>query len=205
MSYVWVEGGYGARPGKRDNHTAISYYGSGTRNQPSEHLDRVFPFRNVRYELVPDTEGNGRQRGGFGAVRSFLLTDTKSTVVSTLGCRGRFAPWGFDGGGTARKNRIVYAEGSPDEAQIGVLTSKFSVESGRTLSLYQSGGGGWGDPRERRPEWVLEDVIDELVSLERARDVYGVAIDVVDADALDLRIDWDETRRLRGEGGGVDG
>jgi N-methylhydantoinase B len=197
VSYVWVEGGYGARPGKRDNHTAISYYGSGTRNQPSEHLDRVFPFRNLRYEFVPDTEGAGRHRGGFGAVRSIGLTNTARTVVSTLGCRGKYPPWGFGGGSPGQTNRIVYAEGTPEEAQIGVLTSQFPVAGERTLSLYQSGGGGWGDPHERPPEWVLEDVLDELVSLQRARGVYGVAIDVLDADALDLRIDWEATQELR--------
>lgn len=54
-----------------------------------------------------------------------------------------------------------------------------------------------GEPRTRPPEWVLDDVKDEIVSLEAARDVYGVAIRVVDQEACLYEVDAEETARLR--------
>ena len=65
------------------------------------------------------------------------------------------------------------------------------------IKFWEGGGGGWGEPRTRPQEWVLEDVKDEIVSLEAARDVYGVAISVVDQDACLYEVDAGETERLR--------
>ena len=59
------------------------------------------------------------------------------------------------------------------------------------------GGGGFGDPLERDPQLVLTDVMDEWLTVETVRDYYGVAIDVVDAEALDYRIDEKKTAELR--------
>ena len=60
------------------------------------------------------------------------------------------------------------------------------------IRVRSSAGGGWGDPRERDPEAVLADVLDEIVSVEAAREVYGVAL-TADARAVDM----DATARLR--------
>ena len=53
-----------------------------------------------------------------------------------------------------------------------------SLESDDVVSYETPGGGGYGDPLKRDPEAVLSDVIDEKVSVERAREVYGVVVDV---------------------------
>jgi N-methylhydantoinase B len=70
------------------------------------------------------------------------------------------------------------------------------LQPGELLGHLLSGGGGYGDPREREPERVREDVLMRFVSVERAREAYGVAFTT---DALDdsLEIDWEETARLR--------
>jgi hypothetical protein len=85
-----------------------------------------------------------------------------------------------------------------------MFTTKAILKKGDQVYFASNGGGGYGLPWERKPEKVLEDVVDELLSIEKARNVYGVAIDVVDADALDYRIDEDETKRLRAELAGND-
>jgi N-methylhydantoinase B len=78
-----------------------------------------------------------------------------------------------------------------------MFTSKAILKKGDKVYFASNGGGGYGLPWMRKPESVLEDVIDELLSLDKARAVYGVAIEAVDPDALDYRIDAEETRRLR--------
>jgi len=71
------------------------------------------------------------------------------------------------------------------------------LKKGDKIFYASSGGGGFGDPLERDPQLVLTDVMDEWLTVETARDYYGVAIDVVDAEALDYRIDEKKTVELR--------
>jgi N-methylhydantoinase B len=59
------------------------------------------------------------------------------------------------------------------------------------------GGGGLGDPLERDPKLVLEDVIDDWVSLERARKDYGVVIVAIDPEILEYEIDYEATKKKR--------
>ena len=65
------------------------------------------------------------------------------------------------------------------------------------LDFISNGGGGFGDALEREPESVLEEVIDGFMTVDKARRMYGVVIDVVDPDIHDLRIDRAATEKLR--------
>ena len=197
VMYIWKEGGYGARPGKKDNHTAISLYASGTRNEPVEVQERVYPILTHRYEFVTDSAGAGRHRGGIGVTRDFELTHADATL-SVLGSRGVQPVWGWEGGLPALGSGLVYDSGGPDELEIGVMRSGVHARKGRLIRFWEGGGGGWGDPRTRPAEWVLEDVIDGFVSLDNARELYGVAVRVVDEDAARYEIDHETTSRLRG-------
>ena len=80
-----------------------------------------------------------------------------------------------------------------------MFTTKAKLKKGDQLEFGSNGGGGYGLPWERKVESVLDDVIDGLLSIEKARDVYGVAITEVDADALVYEVDEEETERLRAE------
>jgi N-methylhydantoinase B len=194
--YLWKEGGYGARPGKKDNHTAISLYASGTRNEPVEVQERVYPILTHRYEFIPDSAGPGRHRGGIGVARDFELTHGDATL-SVLGSRGVVPVWGWEGGMTALGSGLVYDADGPDEEEIGVMRSGVHARKGAVIRFWEGGGGGWGDPRTRPAEWVLEDVIDGFVSIEKARDLYGVAVRCLDEDAARYAVDEEETARLR--------
>ena len=66
------------------------------------------------------------------------------------------------------------------------------MKKGDVIRLQTAGAGGWGNPLERDPEMVLDDVRNGKVSIGRARDVYGVAI-----DNKTLQVNLDETRKLR--------
>ena len=200
VMYIWKEGGYGGRPGKRDNHTAISLYASGTRNEPVEVQERVYPILTHRYEFITDSAGAGRHRGGIGVTRDFELTHGDATL-SVLGSRGVEPVWGWEGGLPALGSGLIHDWGGDEELEIGVMRSGVQARKGAVIRFWEGGGGGWQDPKTRPPKWVLEDVADGFVSIEAARDVYGVALRLLDEDAAAYEIDEPETARLRGQAG----
>ena len=84
------------------------------------------------------------------------------------------------------------------------MRSGVHARKGAVIRFWEGGGGGWRDPATRPPEWVLEDVIDGFVSIEAARDVYRVAVVVVDEDAAVYEVDGKGTARLRDGDSGSD-
>jgi N-methylhydantoinase B len=197
VMYNWLEGGYGARPAKRDNHTAMSLFCSGTQNQPIERAEYEYPIMFERYALVADSAGPGRHRGGLGVAKNFWVTHGDATV-SVLGDRELTPSWGAGGGKRANLgNQLIYRAGESDEQVIGMKRSGVPVEAQHLLTYWQGGGGGYGSPAERRPEWVLEDVVNGYVSIEGARKDYLVEIKLVDETAGIYEIDAETTARLR--------
>src|SRR5919112_3711280 len=78
-----------------------------------------------------------------------------------------------------------------------MFTTKAILKTGDKVYFASNGGGGYGLPWKRKPQAVLDDVVDGLMSLGKARDVYGVAINVIDEESLQYEIDEVETARLR--------
>ena len=78
-----------------------------------------------------------------------------------------------------------------------MLASEEPIRVGEVVEVWSSGGGGYGDPRERDPELVLRDVRLGFVSQQAARDVYAVAVVCEDELADRWRVDAPETARLR--------
>jgi N-methylhydantoinase B len=191
VMYTWVEGGYGGRPGKKDNHSAMSLFASGTQSIPIESLEREHPVRFERFEYLTDSEGAGRHRGGFGVEKS-LKPQVSGTAITCQGDRGRFVPWGYGGGHDGTPNSLM-----DGDLEIGVFAVDHHLEPGALVRTRTNGGGGFGSPLDRPPEWVLEDVVDELISVEKAREVYGVVISVGDPDLLEYELDAAATEAAR--------
>ena len=188
--YEALAGGYGGRA-TRDGPDAVQAHGQNTENAPIEEIEINYPFRISRYELVENSEGAGRYRGGLGLRRDYLFPDHEVSFT-VLADRDRWGPWGLFGGLAGRKARYVL---NPDGEAIE-LGSKVTLElkPGDVVSYRTCGGGGYGPPEERDPRAVLTDVGEGKVSPERAREVYRVAIDPTAG-----RIDAKETARLRAE------
>jgi N-methylhydantoinase B len=106
-----------------------------------------------------------------------------------------YPPRGTQGGGDGAASIPFRVRTDGAEEELRPISQEV-LEPGELLGHLLSGGGGYGDPREREPERVREDVLARFVGLERARDVYGVAFT---SDALDdsLEIDWEATAMLR--------
>ena len=189
--YCFLEtlaGGFGARL-HSDGPDAVQTHGQNTENAPIEETERNYPLRIARYELVDDSEGAGRQRGGLGLRRDYLFPDHGPTFT-ILADRDRAGPWGLAGGLAGRRASYILNPGDDERT----LSSKQTIElrPGDVISYRTCGGGGIGPPRERDPLLVLRDVRDGKVSAARARDVYGVAVDMATQ-----QVDAPQTASLR--------
>jgi N-methylhydantoinase B len=173
-----LAGGYGGRDGL-DGPDAVQSHGQNTENAPIEETERNYPVRIERYELVPDSDGAGRYRGGLGVRRDYVFPQEVSFTI--LADRDKAGPWGLFGGEPGLRAEYVL---DPDGEAVR-LGAKLTLDlpADTVLSYRTCGGGGWGPPAERDPALVLADVREGKVSAERARDVYRV---VLDGDAVDV-------------------
>jgi len=190
--YNYIEtygGGQGAMQAQ-DGMDAVQNHMTNTRNAPVEAIEVAYPLRVEAYGLIADSEGPGAQRGGLGMRRSIhvLGNEVRLTLSSD---RSEVAPWGLFGGQAAQPSRCLVVAPDGQQKRLPSKVTTF-VEGGHTIVTETPGGGGWGEPHKRNPQLVCHDVIEGLISIERAREVYRVAI-----DATTLEVDAAETLRLR--------
>jgi N-methylhydantoinase B len=183
-------GGWGARIGSDGPSAVVSLVQGDVRFMPVEVQETVTPVRVLEFGLHADSGGAGAWRGGLGIV-------LKREMLADCDYHGRFertrdAPWGFDGGRPGRvTHSFLQRDGdSPQPAPLkceGLPLKKGDIECAST-----SGGGGYGNPLERDPESVRRDVLEGYVTLDSAREQYGVVL-----DPQSLAIDEAATRALR--------
>lgn len=169
------EGSYGGRPGK-DGMDAVDCLSANIRNQPIEDLEMHLPFRFYRYELIEREFGHGRWRGGTSAVRDYAFLTPAQVTTESERHADIDPPPGVFGGTPGRPGRFwhVHADGRRERLYSKVNAHRF--EPGDRLVIEGVTSGGYGDPLDRDPALVLDNVLDELISLEQARDIYGVVI-----------------------------
>jgi N-methylhydantoinase B len=161
---------------------------------PLEMIENYWPYRYLLNEYVTDTAAPGQWRGAPAVhYRRWHTDDMRCTIYNASYCHPLA---GYAGGHRGAGNYWVIREGAPDE--LVVTESCYAEPLPRDSQLFaQSGaGGGWGNPLDRDPEAVLDDWLDELVSLEAARRHYGVVIDAA-YEAVDLDATRAERERLR--------
>jgi N-methylhydantoinase B len=190
--FVFIDiqgGGAGARPTK-DGRDGQDSHLARFKNTPIEAVELEYPVRIRRYEFIPDSGGAGKYRGGLTVRRDIeVLTDDVS--LARYADRQRFGPFGLFGGKEGSKGKFLLNPDTPREEH---LKSKGLdiLNEGDVVSLRLPGAGGYGDPLERDPELLLQDVRDGKVTLESAREDYSVVI-----DPKSLKIDEAATKSLR--------
>src|ERR1700756_3545042 len=189
--YEILSGGTGARPDS-DGISAMDELVVNVMNTPIEAVESEFPVRVERYELACDSGGPGTFRGGLGVRRQWRILAEESSVNLRMDRFKFFSPRVF-GAKPARASKAVLNPGSGAERALTSKVAGLLLKRGDLLSVEFAGGGGWGDPLERDIGRVRDDVARGYVSLEAAREDYGVALD------RDLGIDPDATARLRGK------
>ena len=171
--------------------------GGGALRAPIEEEERDIPWRWLWCEMLQDSPGHGTYRGGMGAHMKYMNVSDPSTFrpgdlwIFTGNSDGeKFAPFGILGGTGGRKAELwLYRDGE----KIPFHTmSQLEVRPGDIIETYSSGGGGVGNPLERDIEKVREDALNEYISVETAREVYGVVI-----DPATFEVDYEATGKLR--------
>ncbi len=174
--FVYVEalgGGMGARSMK-DGMDGVQVHITNTSNLPAEALETEYPLRVLRYELVQDSGGPGRFRGGL-AIRK----DIQALVPVTFSAhadRHRVAPWGIRGGQPGKPGRFVHnpAHGRPQRLRSKV--SGVKIDANGILSAQTAGGGGYGPPARRGVGAVESDFRNGKIGPAEARNSYGVVL-----------------------------
>jgi N-methylhydantoinase B len=144
---------------------------------PAEILESLYPVMFTQWALRPDSGGAGFNRGGLGAIYEIEALADGATDVSLLGERGKFPPFGVNGGGSAALNRFIYQ--TDDGEKTPAMVSKVAdvrIVKGQHVRLETPGGGGFGDPRTRDVARVGRDVRLGYVSREAARRDYRVEV-----------------------------
>lgn len=200
MFYEWLPGGWGGRNGKDGSDVTTACFGTGLMSQPNEGNERVNPTRTTEFQILRDSAGPGKWRGGAGVQKTSILLESENAVMSYICDRERAVVWGIEGGLPSMPHGLTIRRSGETEAKwLGSVFSDYPVYSGDEFARPTAGGGGFGDPMERDIKKVCEDVIDDYVSIERAARDYGVVIHEVDADLCEYEIDILATEKLRAE------
>lgn len=192
--WPWVEGfseglGMGGAKGI-DGESALIHYNNGdSGNVPIEVTETRSSIMTKRLELIPDSGGPGKWRGGLGTVRDLVACAPYTACITWHRYKSR--PWGLHGGKFPKEGNYSLVRHGGREEKVHNRTSEH-FNAGDICSNRTNGGGGFGDPLARDPVLVREDVIDGYVSIEGAQDDYGVVI-----DPRTLKICGEETKRLR--------
>jgi N-methylhydantoinase B len=177
IGFMGLKGGSGATFGVNGyDHIGMIDASGGVLDQDYEMFEQQTPHLLLRHEYWSDSSGVGQWRGGLGVETMFRIGGENTRVV-TFGDGDVEPAFGlFDGkGATLNKIELHYPDGKKYKA-----TSKDLVESvpqGTVLFQRAGGGGGYGDPYLRDPNLVAQEVKNGILSLEKAKEDYGVIID----------------------------
>lgn len=169
-----IQGGSGAT--REKDGIEATYYSASLKNTPIESVEAHVPVVIRRYELVPDSGGPGEHRGGSAMRLQFEVRHPEFTVQARGQERTRLQPWGVAGGRPGQSGKAILDPDTPDEKLIGKINI-LKLHTGDVIRIQSPAGGGYGDPYARPVEAVARDVRNGLVSVEHAREAYGVIVD----------------------------
>jgi N-methylhydantoinase B len=177
-------GGWGGTPYADGMSVTMDPLGN-CMNMPAETAELFFPIAYEAFEFRSDSAGAGRHRGGLGAnfkVRFLgggeLGMETSRTIEGSPGAAGGLPS-------AVQRASHIHADGAveviggihTDGSWTNPLLSSHRFKAGDVFMFESTGGGGWGNPLNRSEGEVLEDVLDEYISIDSAKKYYGVAID----------------------------
>ena len=182
-------GGMGAN--YRDDGHYVSIFPANGANTPVEIFESDTPLIVEKRELLPDSGGPGKMKGGLGRRVVFRVPDDDYAPLGPVNLgiqsgRYRYPAEGLFGGRPGSKAQFLVNEKPGDPYGLT------QAGPGDVITMDAAGGGGYGEPLKRDPDMVEQDVIEGYVSLERARDDYGVVI-----NPETMKVDRAATEKLR--------
>ena len=200
LFYDWLPGGWGGRMQHDGSNVTAACFGTGLMTQPGEGQERLTPVMADRFDILTDSPGPGQFRGGAGVVKSSVLGPSTNSVISYFCDRERSIVWGALGGLPSMPHGMtIQRKGESTAKWYGAAFSDVPIYEGDRFTRATAGGGGLGDPLDRDPKAVVEDVADGYVSIERAEKDYGVVVTTVDLDLAEYDYDPVATTSKRKE------
>ena len=191
--FAYVDLTAGARGGRPngDGPEGVPHPGANISNTSVEIAEVELPIRVEEYGIKQDTGGPGKYRGALSQVRSVRCL-AEEAILQLRSDKRRFPPYGLQGGkpGDPSWNILISGE---QETVLPTMGAR-RIAKDDVVSHIIAGGGGWGEPLERDPVLVQQDVWSEKLSIDYVKREYGVII-----DPESLQIDHEATSRLRHE------
>lgn len=192
-------GGWGGTPFSDGMHVTMDPLGN-CQNLPAETAEMLFPLRYNSFEMITDSPGAGKYRGGAG-VRMEVEFVGPGQIITMESSRTREGSPGTNGGGSGSRQKQLRRKADGSLESVGGLDDEgnwlpqmlggVQFKPNESFVFESGGGGGWGNPFDRDPELVARDVRNEVVSRERARSDYGVVL------TGDLQVDLKSTQQAR--------
>jgi len=184
-------GGWGARPWEDGESASVSVCQGDVRNAPVETIELKTPVLVKRRSLRAGSGGAGTFRGGLG-ITTEMESLAEGRWSSSQQGRTQLAPWGIRGGGPGLVGE-AYVKAAGDAEFHREDPYRKLLPPGSSVTIMTAGGGGWGDPLDREPSRVRLDVIEEYISRDDVRTVYGVVLDA------ETNVDDEATKKLRAQ------
>tara|TARA_Y100001968_G_scaffold275206_1_gene268810 strand:- start:427 stop:1143 length:717 start_codon:yes stop_codon:yes gene_type:complete len=145
---------------------------SSVRNTSVEVLEHISNIFHDRLELITDSAGAGRFRGGVG-IRRDVSFIADSEIIS-MKKKTKTSGWGLNGGRADSKNKMIIWPGTDKEKHVGMYRT--FMKKGESFQNYSAGGGGWGNPYAREIERIIDDIKNGYISRESAEKDYGLIV-----------------------------
>lgn len=185
-----LAGSWGAMA-DRDGVFGVPNPGGNLTNQPIEMIEALYPVEVTEYGMVPNSGGPGRFRGAPAFVRAYRMLGDEATLIMRSD-RRRFLPYPLEGGGAGTPS-LNFLNPGPDQKLVPVMPmDPIRLGEGDVFCHVAAGGAGRGDPLTRDPALVLDDLVEERITADYARTVYGVVL-----DASGKKVDEAATTRER--------
>jgi len=166
-------GGWGGRPTK-DGPDCYSQGIHNLANTPIEMVESNYPLRYTRYELLADSGGAGRYRGGLGVARDIEVLDPTGAVLNTQFDKFKIAPYGLFGGEDGATGALIL-QSRDKTVELASKTVNQSMNCGDVIQMRTQGGGGFGNPSKRDSELIRKDLLERKVSIEALQTSYGLS------------------------------
>jgi N-methylhydantoinase B len=178
-------GGWGGSAVRDGNSAIFSGFHGDTFNCPAEVAEARYGLYVDQLGLSAEPGGEGEHRGGKGIVLDYRVR-ADGCYFTCAYTRNRNKPWPLHGGREGSPNyvEVIRADGRAEEHAV---VTALEVNEGDVIRIHTGSGGGYGDPRARPVERVVEDVEDGYVSVEQAEADYGVRIDPGSLEVVDIR------------------
>jgi N-methylhydantoinase B len=175
-----------------DGQEGVPHMGANQSNVSIEMIESDYPIRIGAYGMVPDTGGPGRNRGGLALLREYEVL-AEEAILNIRSDKRRYPPHGLFGGHDGGPSLNLLNAGREDRILPVLMTEVARLKRGDVYRHIMASGGGFGDPLEREPGRVLQDLIEEKITRGHAERAYGVVITqgpdgpILDLDATAAR------------------